>query len=274
MKNGLYFWKSNHKPSKKQGVIISLIVLILLGSIAGWYYLIFVPHKKHEEELHKKEVAVQAKLKQVSTFYDTALTGGNIDRLGLLLSEIYKSKLKLSLAGYEKESVKCKVAGCEFTYSINKSHVFSLLKKDFWNESFLGSFAEKEVSFTGIPSKLDQNHLLERYHSKKNIDVPECGVILVYIYSLNSTGLIPGTLEILKSPTSSVTTVEKELGSRTKYYGLLFGSWKMETKDLSIPHLISIFQGQAFQDDFIVKNVEIKLDAVSISGDFVCKTGS
>lgn len=48
----------------------------------------------------------------------------------------------------------------------------------------------------------------------------------------------------------------------------------METKDNSIPHLISIFNSQAFKDDFIIKNVNFKLDVVSISGEFVCKTGN
>lgn len=274
MKSKLYFWKDNRKSTKTLGVIILVIVLILVGSVSGWYYLVYIPHKQHEEELQRKEKAIQAKISQVSNFYDTHLTGGSIEHLSILLSEMYKSRLKLSLSGYGEQSVDCTTTGCTFNYFIQNGHVFNLQDKDFWGRSFSGSFSEKEVSFTDIPSKLDSNILLEKYKATEGIAVPECSVMLNYIYSLNSSGIISGKFEVTQPPASSVISVEKELNGRGKHYGLLFGSWMMETKDNSIPHLISIFNSQAFKDDFIIKNVNFKLDVVSISGEFVCKTGN
>ncbi len=274
MKSGLYFWKNSRKPSKTMGIVIALIILVLSGGAAGWYYLIYTPHKQHEEELKRKEQAIQDNILQVASFYDSNLSGGSIDRLDLLLFEIYKSRTKLSLSGYDENSVNCTTSGCTFNYAIHQGHVFSLQNKEFWGSDFSGSFSEKEVSFSDIPSKLNSNVLLDKYKANEDVNVAECGRMLNYIYSLNSSGIIPGVFEIVAPPASSVIEIEKELGVRGRYYGLLFGSWKMETKDNSISHLISIFDGQAFRDDFLVKNIEIKLGTVSISGDFVCKTGS
>ena len=274
MKSGLYFWKNSRKPSKTMGIVIALIVLALAGGAAGWYYLIYFPHKQHEEELKRKEQAIKAKISQVSSFYDNNLAGGSIERLGLMLSEMYKSRLKLGLSGYKEESLSCTTSACKFNYSIQKGHVFSLQKKMFWGSEFSGSFSEDQVSFTDIPSKLNTNILLKKYSAGEAIDVPECGMMLNYIYSVNTSGMISGKFEVKAPPASGVIKVEKELGGRSKYYGLLFGSWKMETKDNSIPHMISVFNSLAFQDDFIIKSIDIKSGVVSISGGFVCKTGS
>ena len=274
MKSGLYFWKNSRKPSKTMGIVIALIILVLAGGAAGWYYLIYTPHKQHEEELKRKEQAIQAKISQVSSFYDKNLAGGSIERLGLLLSEMYKSRLKLSLSGYEEKSATCTTSGCTFNYDIQKGHVFSLQNKEIWGSVFSGIFSEKEVSFSDIPSKLDSNVLLKKYKANEDVNVTECGRMLNYIYSLNSSGMILGMFEVTTPPASSVIEIEKELGVRGKYYALLFGSWKMETKENSIPHLISIFEGLAFRDDFIIKSIDIKSGVVSISGGFVCKTGS
>lgn len=56
MNKGLYFWKSSLTPNKRQWIILTIIVAIVLASVSGWYYMVYVPHKKHEEEVLRKKM--------------------------------------------------------------------------------------------------------------------------------------------------------------------------------------------------------------------------
>jgi len=272
MNKGLYFWKSSRTPNKRQWIILAIIVSIILVSVSGWYYMVYVPHKKNEEEIQRKKNELQQNIRQVNDFYEEQLKGGSIERFNLLLNEIYKSRLLLAMTAYDEKVITCKTDNCTFGYEILKSHVFNVQKKIFWGKNYSASFSDKGINFSGIPAKLDSNRILDRYKRGKDVSVSDCEELLNYIYAFNSINDKSDQLIIAKSPESSVLNVEEKIKSNNKYYGLLFGTWTMTAKN-DVIHVMSIFERQALKDSFIVKGVELKSKALKISGGFVCKSG-
>lgn len=272
MNKGLYFWKSGLTPNKRQWIILTIIVAIVLASVSGWYYMVYVPHKKHEEEVLRKKNELQQNVKKVNSFYEEQLKGGSLERFSLLLNEIYRSRTLLAMTGYDEKVITCKNNSCNFNYEILKSHVFNVQKKNFWGKDYSASFSNKGINFSGIPAKLESNSILDSYKRGKDVSIADCGELLSYIYAFNSINDKSDQLVIAKAPASSVLDVEEKIKGNNKYYGLLFGTWSMNAKN-DVIHVMSIFQRQALKNSFIVKGIELKSKALKISGGFVCKSG-
>jgi len=181
MNKGLYFWKSSLTTNKRQWIILAIIVSIILVSVSGWYYMVYVPHKKNEEEIQRKKNELQQNIRQVNDFYEEQLKGGSIERFNLLLNEIYKSRLLLAMTAYDEKVITCKTDNCTFGYEILKSHVFNVQKKIFWGKNYSASFSDKGINFSGIPAKLDSNRILDRYKRGKDVSVSDCEELLNYI---------------------------------------------------------------------------------------------
>lgn len=272
MNKGLYFWKTNRVPDKRKLIIFAILLVTILGSVAGWYYLIYTPHKKHEEEVLKKKADLVSKVKKVNDFYEEQLKGGGVDQFALLLDEIYQSRLVLGLTAYDEKVITCKADGCTFSYEILKSRVFNIQKKNFWGKGYSASFSNKGINFSGIPSNLKDNFLLKSYRKNKDISVVDCGRLLNYIYAFNSISDKSDQIIIGNPPASSVLDIEGEVKAQKKIYGLLFGTWTMNAKN-DLVHVMSVFERQAFKESFIVKGMELKSKALKITGGFVCKSG-
>lgn len=272
MDKGLYFWKTNHVPNKRQWIILSAIILLIFSSVASWYYLVYIPNQKHVEEVRRKKVDLENKVKKVNDFYEDQLRGGGVEQFIYLLDEVYKSRLVLGLTNYDEQLITCKADSCTFGYEIQKSHVFNVQKKRFWNKDYLASFSSKGVNFSGIPSNLKENILLTNYRKKGDIPVVDCGRLLNYIYAFNSITDKSDQIIIGKPPASSVLDIEEQIKAQKKRYGLLFGTWTMNAKNDPV-HVMSIFGRQAFKESFLVKGMELKSRALKITGVFVCKSG-
>jgi len=272
MNKGLYFWKTSRIPGKKQGIILAVLLATILGSVSGWYYLVYIPHKKHDEEIQKKKADVANKIKKIDDFYEGQLKGGGVEQFTLLLNEIYQSRMILGLTSYDEKLISCKPDSCTFGYEILKSHVFNVQKKVFWGKEYSASFSNKGINFSGIPSNLKDNATLTNYRKKRDVAAVDCGRLLNYIYAFNSISDKSDQIIIAKPPASSVLDVESEVKSQKKSYGLLFSTWSMNAKNDPI-HVMSIFERQAFKESFIIKGMELKSKALKITGSFVCKSG-
>lgn len=273
MNKGLYFWKSKRVPSKMIGVVLIVLFLLIVGLGAGWYYFLYLPQKKMEAEIKAKNAAIERQIKEVNDFYLDKLKGGSVSEFTDLLTEIYKSRIMLRLTGYQENSFTCSPESCTFGYTLKPSVVFNVQKKMFWSNFFSGSFSDTEITYSDIPSKLSGNKIFSSYMAKENVAVPDCGEVLNYIYSYNSTHPSAGEYTVTDPPSSSVSDVEDKVRSRKKYYGLMFGSWTLKTKN-DLTKIMSQFDRQAYRDSLIVKSIELSSGDINISGVFVCKSTS
>lgn len=271
MNKGLYFWKGQLTPGKKMGIIMGLILVIIVGSVAGWYYLLYIPHKKLEAEIKAKKEEVERQIKQVNDFYLDKLKGGSVERLTLLLTEVYKSRIMLNMTGYQEKAFTCKADACSFSYVTKPGSVFNVQKKMFWSDFYAGSFSDNQMSYSDVPSKLNDNKLLNNYKEKNAISVPECGNMLSYFYSFNSVSNKNELFTITEQPSSSISSVEEKIRNSKKFYGLMFGAWTVTTVN-DLPMIMSLFERQAYRDNLIIKNIDLSSGVVNISGGFVCRS--
>lgn len=273
MNKGMYFWKSKHAPNKKLVIILAVLLALVCSGVGGWYYFIYTPQKKAAEELKRKKLDLESKIKKIGEFYQSKLVGGSVDNYIKLLGEIYKSRVNLSMTGYVEDNVSCNTTSCTFIYSMSPTGVFNVQKKYFWDEEYSASFSEKDITFADLPSKLGGNTLLDKYNNNEEIDVPDCGNVLSYIYTFNSVIGSSGEINIVSPPASSVTDIENKVQGPKKRYGLLFGSWEVTTEN-NILNMMVFFEKQACRDSFIIKSVEMLSSGATISGDFACKSGN
>jgi len=274
MLNKDYIWKDITQSARKLPIIISTVVAILiLLSISGGYFLLYVPKKERlaQEEIAQQQVA--QKIQQVKQYYLDSFSGGHITSLNKLLTEMARSRIPLQLAGYREENVNCDTTSCNFHYLLQDNGIFNLQQKQFWHRLFTASFSAGEVNYQGLPSKLENHPLLKKYQSAEAIQLPQCVNLLNYIYGHNTAVASKEKIMLLSAPESSITSLEDEVGQRMgQRYQFLNATWEVELPREAI-YVMQYFKTLAYQDAFFIKEVAVSETGTKISGGLLCKNG-
>jgi hypothetical protein len=274
MLNKNYIWKDITRSSRRLPMmIITVLVIFILLSISGGYFMIYVPKK---EQLAQEEIArqqVSQKLQQVKQFYMDSLAGGDIPSLNRLLTEISRSRIPLQLAGYREENVSCDVNNCNFQYILKDRAIFTLQSKNFWHQLYIPNFSAGEINYQGMPSKLENHPLLLKYQSAERIQLPQCLNLLSYIYSHNTGAANKEKIILVTAPESSVSALEQEMSARLdQSYHLLMGTWEVELPRESL-YVMHYFKTLAFPEAFLIKEIAVSEKGTKISGGLLCKNG-
>lgn len=273
MKKGLYFWRNKKTSGITLLIVVVAIIAITFIGGAGYYYFVYIPQKKHQEELDQEKLALQQKIAQVTQFYQKELAGGGTGEFTELLHEVYISRIPIELAGYTESTISCNAIACSFSYRLNPSAVFNVQKKRLFGEDYASSFSEASLNYVDVASKLNINPILELYQKNQDVEVPECGVLLNYINAYNSANSLDNKIAIIAPPSSSITEVEKQIKSAKKFYGLQIGYWGISTTS-DLFHIESLLKRQAFRQAFIIKTFAVDNGTAKVSGGFVCKNGN
>ncbi|MFP2420376.1 hypothetical protein ACLEXA_02265 [Pseudescherichia vulneris] len=276
--------RKNTKPmsrTKIVGIVILIISLLTTAGSGGWYYFVHKPALAVSEMKRQQDEQLSRDIKEVDDFYLTSLSGGSIQSLISLLTEIVASYELLNKFSYTNETFVCDSRTCSFNYQLGKNGTFSVIQKRFWGESYSSNFSTKGFDFTGIKSGLNNNDVLVQYKKKNNNGLKyPCGDVLSYIYSWNTIMAREWEIKIDSPPSSKVLAKEKALAlkGRATLFKFNFIKWsmkfpKLDPKDNSkLLYLASLFGRQAYSDAFIVQKID-SVKAKKISGVIVCKSG-
>ncbi|QMV52706.1 hypothetical protein [Ewingella americana] len=274
MINKNYIWKDISRSSRKLPLmIITVLVIFILLSVSGGYFLLYIPKKERlaQEQIAQQQVA--QKLQQVKQYYLESLAGGHITSLNRLLAEIARSRVPLEMAGYQEENITCDITSCNFQYLLKDHAIFNLQLKKFWQHYFMANFSANEINYQGVPSKLENHPLLQKYQSADDILLPQCVNLLSYIHSHNTTVANKEKLTLLTAPESSISSVEQEIGLRlSRRYNLLSATWEIELPRASI-YVMQYFKTLAYPDAFFIKEIAVREKGTKISGGLLCKNG-
>jgi preprotein translocase subunit YajC len=274
MIKGRYIWKKKSSSIKSLPLIVgSIIAIIILVTCTTWYFLMYIPQKEQKErEISEQQQRVQKK-QQIENYYSDILSGGDVHSLIDLVTEIDKSRIPLELSGYQENTISCDKQSCSFQYSLKLNGIFNLQKKYFWGQEFTASFSERQMNYEGLPAKMSQNKLTDKYKNGDDITLPLCVDVLNYIYSHNTYSDKKDYIKIVTSPTSSIEAIEKELKtSLKKNYGILNSTWEIELPNNSL-YTMQYFSRLAYQNAFLIKKLVINDKLTKISGGFVCVSG-
>jgi len=274
MLNKNYIWKDISRSSRKLPLmVITVLVIFILLSVSGGYFLLYIPKKERlaQEQIAQQQVA--QKLQQVKQYYLESLAGGHITSLNRLLAEIARSRVPLEMAGYREENTTCDITSCNFQYLLKDHAIFNLQLKKFWQHYFMANFSANEINYQGVPSKLENHPLLQKYQSADDILLPQCVNLLSYIHSHNTTVANKEKLTLLTAPESSISSVEQEIGLRlSRRYNLLSATWEIELPRASI-YVMQYFKTLAYPDAFFIKEIAVSEKGTKISGGLLCKNG-
>ena len=282
MIKGLKLRKNSRPVSRriKAGIAIGVLLLLIAGGIAGWYFFAYEPAQQRDEIKRREAQQLANDISTVDKFYLSNLSGGSISKFTTLAAEISKSQRILSDFNYVNEVYTCDAKNCSFSYQLKKGSVFTLAQKIFFDEVYTANFSDTSIDFTGIKSGLDDNPILSAYKSKKDIYPPSCGDVLNYLYSYNSVSDPREIVKIVSPPGSAVQAIENKIAAkgRGKNYGINVLSWEMEIPKqsknyMALLYTASLLERQAFRDAFIIQKIDSVKDN-KITGVMVCKTGN
>ncbi|EKC2495417.1 hypothetical protein OOO55_004563 [Salmonella enterica] len=272
MNRSLYNWLYRDTLSSRGRMALLFgVVVVLVAAVGGgtWYY--FHVKAVEKEELERQAAAaLQQKRTAIHNFYTTALKGGDARAFLSLYTEILRSRQPIELAGFREDSFSCTPDSCSFSYLAGESTVFSVQDKHFRNESYAPSFSQESVDYTGIPSGMDSNPVLEAFNRQEKISEPACNDILNYVYSYNS--LVEAgqrfTLKVL--PASSVSADEESLPGNPDNHGMLSGEWQVSLPDNYVS-VHAFWENRPYSSSFIFQSVAGKKGILDISGTLLCK---
>ncbi len=245
--------------------------MILVAAVGGgaWYHFHAKAVEKEEQE-RQAAIALQQKRTNIHNFYATALKGADARGFLALYTEILNSRQPIELAGFREDSFSCTTDSCSFSYLAGENTVFSVQDKRFRNEDYAPSFSQESVDYTGIPSEMGSNPVLEAFNRQGKISEPACNDILNYVYSYNS--LVEAgqrfTLKVL--PASSVSADEESLPDNPDNHGLLAGEWQVSLPDNYVS-VHEFWQNRPYSSSFIFQSVAGKQGILDISGTLLCK---
>ncbi|EFR6822981.1 hypothetical protein HYF16_004784 [Salmonella enterica] len=272
MSRSLYNWLYRDTLSSRgRTALLFGGVVVLVAAVGGgtWYYF----HAKAveaEKQARQAAAALQAKRTNIHNFYVSALKGGDAHGFLALYAEILRSRQPIELAGFREDSFSCTPDSCSFSYLAGENTVFSVQDKRFRNEDYAPSFSQESVDYTGIPSGMSSNPVLEAFNRQGKISEPACNDILNYVYSYNS--LVEAgqrfTLKVL--PASSVSADEESLPDNPDNHGLLAGEWQVSLPDNYVS-VHAFWQNRPYSSSFIFQSVAGKQGILDISGTLLCK---
>lgn len=272
MSRSLYNWLYRDTLSSRGRMTLLFGgVVILVAAVGGgaWYYFHAKAVEK-EEQARQAAAVLQQKLTNIHNFYTTALSGADARGFLALYTEILHSRQPIALAGFREDNFSCSTDNCSFSYQSGENTVFSVQDKWFRDVSYAPSFSQDSVDYTGIPSGMDTNPVLEAFNRQAEISEPACNDILNYVYSYNSL-VEPGRrFTLTELPSSSVSADEDSLPGNPDNLGLLAGRWQVSLPDDYVS-VFSFWQDRPYTSSFIFQSVAGKQGNLDISGTFLCK---
>ncbi|EPW1515707.1 hypothetical protein ACVVJ5_004689 [Salmonella enterica subsp. diarizonae serovar 48:r:z] len=246
-------------------------VVVLVAAVGGgtWYYFHAKAVEK-EEQARLAAATLQQKRTNIHDFYTKALTGADARGFLSLYTEILRSRQPVTLAGFRENSFSCTAESCSFSYQVGENTVFSVQDKVFRGESYAPSFSQESVDYTGIPSGMNSNPVLEAFNRRDKISEPACNDILNYVYSYNSLVDTSRRFTLTALPASSVSADEASLPGNPDNHGLLTGKWQVSLPDEYVS-VFSFWRNQPYASSFIFQSVAGKQGILDISGTFLCK---
>ncbi|EAB2832366.1 hypothetical protein YS65_000739 [Salmonella enterica subsp. enterica] len=246
-------------------------VVVLVAAVGGgtWYYF-HAKDVEKEEQARRAAAALQQKRTNIHKFYTTALTGADARGFLSLYTEILNSRQPIELAGFREGSFSCSTESCSFSYLTGENTVFSVQDKMFRGESYAPSFSQESVDYTGIPSDMNSNPVLEAFNRQQKISEPACNDVLNYVYSYNSLVEAGRRFTLKALPASSVSADEASLPGNPDNHGLLAGKWQVSLPDNYVS-VFSFWQDRPYSSSFIFQSVAGKQGILDISGTFLCK---
>lgn len=272
MSRSLYNWLYRDTLSSRGRTALlfgGIVVLVAAAGGGAWYYFHAKAVEKEKQE-RQAAAALQQKRTAIHNFYVTAMKGGDARGFLSLYTEILSSRQPIELVGFREDSFNCTTDSCSFSYLSGENTVFSVQDKRFRNEDYAPSFSQESVDYTGIPSEMGSNPILEAFNRQEKISEPACNDILNYVYSYNS--LVEAgqrfTLKVL--PASSVSTDEESLPDNPDNHGLLAGEWQVSLPDNYVS-VHAFWQNRPYSSSFIFQSVAGKQGILDISGTLLCK---
>ncbi|EFT4510243.1 hypothetical protein H2549_003869 [Salmonella enterica subsp. enterica serovar Stanley] len=272
MSRSLYNWLYRDTLSSHGRTALlfgGVVVLVAVVGGGAWYYFHAKAVEK-EEQTRQAAAALQQKRTNIYNFYTAALTGADARGFLSLYTEILRSRQPIALAGFRENSFSCTAESCSFSYQAGENTVFSVQDKVFRGESYAPSFSRESVDYTGIPSGMNTNPVLEAFNHQEKISEPACNDVLNYVYSYNSLVEAGRRFILTELPSSSVSADEASLPGNPDNHGLLAGKWQVSLPDEYIS-VFSFWRNQPYASSFIFQSVAGKQGILDISGTFLCK---
>ncbi|HFW4797856.1 TPA: hypothetical protein ACIBS5_003264 [Salmonella enterica subsp. diarizonae serovar 60-67:z35:-] len=272
MSRSLYNWLYRDTLSSRGRVALlfsSVVVLIAAGGGGIWYWFHAQAVEK-EEKAQQAAAALQQKRVNIHTFYTTALTGADTRNFLRLYTEILFSRQPIEMTGFREDSFNCTTDNCSFSYKAGENTVFSVQDKLFRGRAYAPSFSQDSVDYSGIPSDMNNNPVLEAFNHQEEISEPVCNDVLNYVYSYNSLVDTSQQFILKELPASSVSADEKSLQGNPDNHGLLVGKWQVSLPDNYVS-VFSFWQGRPYSSSFIFQSVVGRQGILDISGTFLCK---
>lgn len=274
MSRSLYNWLYRDTLSSRGRMAMLFGGVVVTVAVLGggtWYWF----HAKAEaeaEQARQVAAALQQRKTNIHTFYTTALTGTGIQGFLNLYGEILQSRQPIELSGFSEDSFSCTTDSCDFSYKAGENTVFSIQQKRFRGTDYPATFSQSTVDYTGIPSRMNSNPVLDAFNRREKITEPDCNDILNYIYSYNSLADAGRRFTLTALPSSSVTADEAGLPGNPENYGLLAGKWSVTLSDNYLS-VFSFWKDRPYATAFIFQSVAKKanMNTIEISGTFLCK---
>ncbi len=272
MSRSLYNWfywdtlSSHGRTALLFGGVVALVAAVGGGT---WYYF-HAKNVEKEEQDRQAAAALQQKRTNIHNFYTTVLTGTDARGFLALYSEILRSRQPIEMTGFSLNTFSCTKDDCSFSYKAGENTVFSVQDKWFRDVSYAPSFSQESVDYTGIPSGMNRNPVLDAFNRQQKISEPVCNDVLNYVYSYNSLVETGRRFILTELPSSSVSTDEDSLPGNPDNHGLLVGKWQVSLPDDYVS-VFSFWRDRPYSSSFIFQSVAGKQGNLDISGTFLCK---
>lgn len=278
----LYFWKRRNlngvASGKRTPVLVWIIlglVLVLSGTGAAYYYLIWQPEQERLARLEAEKAARQQKINAIETFYKDSLAGGSIADVHKLFEQLRLVNHRLAMLGFSPTAILCKNTDCSLSYQLDAKRIFTLTDIDVWGESYSPSFSKNSLDYSGIPSRLNNHPWLNDWKNKKPVELPVCTDVLSYLSTWNSLGGNNTEIVMQGFPVSAVENDESALKNAVMSFGMMFATWTITIpSEMEMTRVSVLLQKQQFADAFIIKSIEFKEKSTLVTGGLACKKGN
>lgn len=161
MIKGLKLRKNSRPVSRriKAGIAIGVLLLLIAGGIAGWYFFAYEPAQQRDEIKRREAQQLANDISTVDKFYLSNLSGGSISKFTTLAAEISKSQRILSDFNYINEVYTCDAKNCSFSYQLKKVACLRSHRKYFLITFILPVFQILPL----ISQELNQDWMTTRY---------------------------------------------------------------------------------------------------------------
>lgn len=266
-------WKNSGK-TKQIIAIVSVSLTVAIGSCSYFYYSNYKEQEEIKLAKELKENQIKNAKKAITNYYEKAFEGASINQLVKVLGEINISRIPLLETGFNEDYYQCDINNCDFNYILRNNSIFNSQEKIFFGKHYKPIFSDRELSYSGVESELNNNTLSKFFQEDKEIKLVNCNDMLNYIYSYNSSkNSANDKITLTSLPENSVASQESSYPDYKHSYGFMVGKFTITQTDN--PLMMKIFwQGKPFQNSFLITNLtKIKNTpkTVILEGKFICK---